>query len=322
VGPVAPTIAATVSVVTIAWRNEGFAEEFTRSLARAVDRAGPDAPELVVVQNGPDGEEATDAIRRASREAGLAPVVVTLERNTGFSGGSNAGVSKARGDVIVVANLDLTFDETFLIGLGRVAAEQPWDIMAPRVVQGAARIEAGVSRRKRSHRLAWVVPPPSGPADVPAGNGACIVLRRSALEHRTEATGALFDPEYHSFNEDIDLFWWAERERLVVRYAPTVRVDHALAGSFGGDYAFKHRPLEVQGRVMANYRVTVWKNARGLADWLGWPAGELQYLAQVVLSRGLAGVRAYVASWPTAVATVRAIRRRRGRLRVALSRSR
>ena len=69
-GPVAPT----VSVVTIAWRNEGFAEEFARSLARAVDRAGPDAPELVVVQNGPDGEEATEAIRRASRESASLPL--------------------------------------------------------------------------------------------------------------------------------------------------------------------------------------------------------------------------------------------------------
>ena len=308
---------ASISVVTIAWRNERFAASFAASLRTAVDVAAMESPELVIVTNGPDGLAATAAVKAACEGSTLIPLVVALEDNRGFSGGMNAGVDRARGQILVVANLDLRFDERFLAGLNRMASEQSWDILAPRVVQGAASHEAGVSRRKRSHRLAWITPPPSGSAIVPAGNGACIVLRRSALERRLAATGALFDPEYHSFNEDIDLFWWAEREELVVRYAPELKVDHALAGSFGGAYAFGSRPAEVQQRVMANYRVTVWKNARGLVDWLGWPAGEVQYLGQAVLSRRMAGLGAYAGSWRAALATVRAIRRRRGRLRVS-----
>lgn len=313
-----------ISIVTIAWRNEQFAPGFVSSLARAWAVSGEAGPELVVVANGPQGEQAAAAAGRVAGDEGVPVSVLRVDTNTGFSGGANAGVGRASGDVIVVANLDLTFDERFLEVLGREAAgtDPSWDLLAPRVTQGDHHVEAGVSHRTRSHRLAWTAPAPERAGPVGAGNGACIVLRRSALERRQAAAGALFDPECHSFNEDIDLFWWADRAGLVVRYVPDLWVDHALAGSFGGDHRFVARPIEVQRRVMANYRVTVWKNALGLVDWLGWPAGEAAYLAQIVRSRGLAGVGAYAASWRDAIETGRGIRSRRGRLRPAPSRSR
>ncbi|HVF13217.1 MAG TPA: hypothetical protein VM942_01390, partial [Acidimicrobiales bacterium] len=138
---------------------------------------------------------------------------------------------------------------------------------------------------------------------------------RRTLDRRQASVGALFDPEYHSFNEDIDLFWWADRHRLVVRYVPDLQVRHALAGSFGGAHRFADRPLEIQRRVIANYRVTVWKNAAGPREWLGWPMGEALYGGQAVVYGGLAGLRAYAASWPDSVRTAATIRRRRGRLR-------
>ncbi len=306
--------------MTIAWRNERYCAEFVRSLDRAVAHAGGGWPELVVVENGPEGAAARERFVEACESTGRSPTVVRLETNTGFSGGVNAGVARATGQVLVVANLDLTFDERFLEVLRREAFEGTWDLLAPRVVQGADRVETGVAHRTRSHRLAWVAPAPTAAGPVPAGNGACMILRRAVLERREAEAGALFDPEYHSFNEDIDLFWWADHTGLVIRYCPDLRVDHVLAGSFGGDYRFPVRPLDVQRRVMANYRVTVWKNATGF-DWLGWPVGEVEYLGQSVLARGLGGVRTYAASWPDAVATVRAIRRRRGRLRPPSSRS-
>jgi GT2 family glycosyltransferase len=303
----------TVSVVTIAWHNEGFSNAFTDSLVAAAARSG-EVPELIVVVNGPDGEAAGAAVRAACKGTVLVPIVVPLDRNTGFSGGADAGVDRANGDVIVVANLDVFFDDCFLEVVEREATTAAWDLLAPRVAQGPDRQDCGVSRRRRCHRLAWVLPPSPGTA-VPAGNGACIVLRRSALEQRQADSGALFDPEFHSFNEDIDLYWWVERAGLVVRYAPEARVAHALAGSFDGRHRFEDRPVDVQRRVMANYRVTVWKNAERLRDWLGWPLGELEYLAQVTRARGPRGIGAYLASWPLAITTARAIRTRTGRLR-------
>ena len=308
---------ASISVVTMGWRNERHAAPFASSLATASAVAGHPAPQVVFVVNGPEGEAAGDIAGRVAGERGLDLTVLRLDTNTGFSGGADAGVAEATGDVIVVANLDLTFDERFLAVLRREAAgEVPWDLLAPRVLQGAAGEDAGVSRLTRSHRLAWVAEVPTEPTPVPGGNGSCLVLRRATLERREADAGALFDPEYHSFNEDIDLFWWAARSGLVVRYVPDLQVSHALAGSFAGGHRFRDRPVEIQRRVMANYRVTVWKHASGPGDWVGWALGEAVYGGQAAVFGRLAGVRAYAASWPEAVRTAAGIRRRRGRLRL------
>jgi GT2 family glycosyltransferase len=297
-----------VSVVTIAWRNQRHAAGFADSLLAAT---GP-RPEVVIVVNGPDGEEGAAVL--ADRLAPLDPVVVRLDTNTGFSGGADAGVARATGDIVVVANLDLTFDPGFFAALDREAAN-PWDLLAPAVHQGPAGADQGVSRRTAAHRLAWARPPATGGQAVAGGNGACLVLRRSTLARRTAELGALFDPEYHSFNEDIDLFWWAEQRGLVIRYAPALVVTHALAGSFGGAHKFGDRPADVRRRVIANYRLTVWKNARTAGDWLGWPLGEAVYAGQALVHGRLAGLRTYAASWADSTRAAVAIRARRGRLR-------
>jgi GT2 family glycosyltransferase len=292
-----------VSVVTIAWRNEQHAAAFADSL-------GAGADELIVVVNGPEGEAAAALLHGGD--------IVRLDANTGFSGGANAGVARATGDIVVVANLDLRFDERFFDVLRREAATATeWDLLAPRVHQRGR--DEGVSRRTRSHRLAWVTPAPPTAQAVPGGNGACLILRRTTLDRRTTDVGGLFDPEYHSFNEDIDLFWWAERRGLVTRYVPDLEVTHALAGSFEGAHRFGDRPTDVQRRVMANYRLTVWKHAQG-REWLGWPLGEAVYAGQAVVYGRAAGLRAYAASWPDSISAARSIRRRRGRLRTPVSR--
>ncbi len=313
------TAAAAISVVTMAWRNEDHAAPFVQSLAAAAAGAAP--PHLVLVVNGPEGHAAGAAFSDAAARAGLDVTTVTLGTNTGFSGGADAGVEVATGDIVVVANLDLIFDERFLAVLrDEAAGGERWDFLAPAVGQGAGGAGEGVSRRTRSHRLAWVSPPPPAPAPVPAGNGACVVLRRATLERRIADAGALFDPEYHSFNEDIDLFWWAARRGLVVRYVPALQVTHALAGSFAGGHRFRDRPPEVQRLIMVNYRVTVWKNAGGARDWLGWALGEAVYGGQAAVYGRLTGVRLYAASWPASIRVAAAIRRRRGTLRPSGSR--
>ena len=297
-----------VSVVVIAWRNEQHAAGFAESLLTAEGLR----PQLVVVVNGDEGEKAAAVV--SSR---VPADVVRLDANTGFSGGANAGADRATGDIVVVANLDLQFDPRFFAVLEREAAGG-WDLLAPRVRQGAAGRDEGVSRRTASHRLAWVSPPPTA-TRVGGGNGACLILRRATLDRRAADVGALFDPEYHSFNEDIDLFWWAARQGLVVRYVPDLEVRHALAGSFAGAHRFGDRPADVQRRVMANYRLTVWKNARG-PEWLGWPLGEAVYAGQAAVYGRRQGLKSYAASWPDSIRVASAIRRRRGRLRTPVKR--
>jgi GT2 family glycosyltransferase len=304
-------------VVTLAWRNEQHGEAFVASLARAASKAanGTYKPGLILVVNGPEGAAAAERVVDTAALRGLKVAVVTLDENRGFSGGMNAGLAQATGEIVVLVNLDVTFDEGFFEVLETEILAQNWDLLAPLVVEGRGRSEHGVSRRTWSHRLSWIEAPRPNIGPVPAGNGACLILRRSAVHLRQDAIGGIFDGEYHSFNEDIDLFWWAERRGLAVRYAPDLRVTHALAGSFAGAHRFGVRPPDVQQTVMANYRLTVWKNARTLSEWLGWVAGEAEYSAQAFLARGPTGLQTYAASWPESVRKASAIRRRRGRLR-------
>src|SRR4051794_29680977 len=101
--------APSVSVVTIAWQTAAHAPGFVTSLAAAA-AAAPHVPtDVVVVVNGPDGEDSVDAFAGLARD-GLPVTVLRLPGNTGFAGGATAGAAAARGDIVVVANLDLRFD--------------------------------------------------------------------------------------------------------------------------------------------------------------------------------------------------------------------
>ncbi len=306
-----------VSLVTIGWRNEGYAVGFADTLAVAWQRAGGPQLEIIVVANGPEGRLAALQVTDALASTPLEVIVLDVERNEGFAGGANAGVARCSGDILVIANLDLVFDDRFLEVL-TACHSYPWDLLVPNVREpdGDGGLQGnGAARRRRFHRHAWLVPQPTSPVRVQAGNGSCLVLTREVLTQRQLLVGGLFDREYGSFNEDVDLFWWAERTGLRVMYEPEAIVEHALAGSHGGLHRFVDRVPEVQRQVMANYRVTVWKHASGPVDWVGWALGEVIYLGQASRSRGPKGAWQYLRSWKDSLVCATAIRRRRSRLR-------
>lgn len=316
------------SVVTLLWRNEDYAVPFLDSLAAAAAVAAP--VELIAVQNGPDGYAA--ATRLENRLRGFDDVIkaclVRAPSNLGFAGGVNLGCRSASGDMLVVANLDLVFDQQFLRELGHAGeACSPPCFLAPSVTKplpGRSHVnalaekgeETGALRRGRLHRPVRLRRMPRAGARIPAGNGSCIVLGRQLYDLRRDAVGGVFDDEYHSYYEDVDLFWWAADTGVPVWFEPSIRVAHFQAGSFGGKYRFGDRTRDIQRSVMANYRLTVWKHANSLPDFLGWFLGEVGYLARCMSHGRLGGARMYASSWPLAVRRAHAIRRRRGSVRV------
>jgi GT2 family glycosyltransferase len=322
-----------ITIVTLLWRNQTYAHGFVDSLEAAACRAGVSV-ELIAVENGPDGQPATAFLEERLRELSCLEFhVVRTPVNRGFAGGVNLGCQRASGDVFVVANLDLVFSERFLIELRRAAEvlDQP-SFLAPSVVTpraGAGRgrgpsheercEEDGALRRGRLHRLRGLSRPPKGAQRVPAGNGSCLVFGRSLYDLRVDAIGGLFDYEYHSYYEDVDLFWWADNRGVPVWFDPHLRVIHYQGGSFGGKYRFRDRTSDVQTSIMANYRITVWKHASAASDVFFWLVGECGYLLWSLLYCRWEGARNYVASWVLASRRARAIRARRGRLRDVVS---
>lgn len=305
---------ADISIVTVAIGDRLAGERFATAV-EGIQRSGGDGvAEVIVVAPGPAGRELADAMLARWEATPVTATVVDTDPSAGFATAANAGVSKASGDVMVVANLDVTFHQRFLKVLRKEASDEAWDILAPAVREGDEKNQTGATHRGKGHRLAPVGNLPKVPTKVEAGNGCCLVMRRSTLDRRVKAVGALFEEAFGSGSEDLDFFWWAERERLSVRYQPNLIVGHGVVRKSYVEL-FTNRSPEEQRQMMANYRVTVWRHAAEPRDWVGWAVGEASFLGEIVVAYKLEGLQRYVASWPQSARVARTIKRRQGKLR-------
>lgn len=299
-----------ISLVTLLWRNEQYVDTFLEALPGAVDI------ERIAVVNGPDGERAGKTL--VSHAKGPDWRVVRLNKNRGFTGGANAGISMASGRIVILANLDLRFAPDFFTRLldGRLEA---WDVAVPGVHAWGSDFNDlidGPVVRKWHHRHVMLQPVPVAGSYLTAGTGCCIIFKSAVLSARLHENGVLFDPEFHSFGEDLDLFWWASKRGTKIRFFPSLRVEHAWGGSYGGRYRYVDRDPDIKLRVMTNYRLAAAKNVSTLQEMAGWIAGEFIALARALRADGVRGAVLYSRSWPRFVRSVAATRRRRGHLRV------
>ena len=272
-----------VSLVTVTYGDRLAAVRVGTGLD-AVQRSGGDPPmEVVVLAVGPEGRQAAEELVEHAVPAGLQPEIVDVEAGLrGHARAANTGAAKASGDVIVVANPAVTFHQRLLRRL-RSEAEERWDFLAPAVREGeGGKIAAGATRRARTHRLVRLPNPPRQPTRVSAGNGCCVILRRATLERRVADAGHLFDEAYGEAG-DLELFWWAERQGLVVRYVPELYVGHAVGQQL-------LRSAEERRRSMAHHRVTVWRYATEPRDWLGWVLAEGAFVSEEFAVGQLGGV--------------------------------
>jgi hypothetical protein len=301
-------MAPDVSIVTVTFGDRLAGVRVGTGLD-AVQRTGGDPlMEVIVVAVGPEGRAAAEEMVEHAAPAGLKPEILEIETDAPYARAANTGAAKASGDILVVANPAVTFHQRFLRRL-RTEADEEWDFLAPAVREGEdGKVHAGATRRGRTHRLAPVPDLPKQPARVSAGHGACVILRRSTLERRIADAGHLFEEAYEEANAGLDLFWWAERQGLIVRYVPTLYVGHAVGQELLPS-------AEERQRSMASYRVTVWRHADEPRDWVGWVLGEAAFVSEEFTIGQLSGVARYLGSWRDSVRAAQVARRSGGRLR-------
>jgi len=312
----------TISLITLLWRNEQYANAFARSLLQSLKQY-EDVVELVVVVNGPDGLAAESSLREVlASSASVRMKVVFIDHNLGFAGGVNRGCDEASGEVFVIANLDLELDPDFVAAVSRVATA----LVAPMLVApsvhdfaqspACSRGDLGALRRDFLHRPRILSPTPDGPAMIPAGNGCCLIFGRALLERRKAELGEFLPEAFHSYYEDVELFWWANRSKVPVWFHPEVRVRHHQGGSFNGLVRFRDRSEDLQTSIMANYRLMVWQHSVGIRDVAGWLLGEMGYVGLTFRAHGMSGLVLYASSWPLALSRATRLRMvRGGRLR-------
>jgi len=109
------------SVVVVSYRSHDWLE---RSLSSVL----PQADEVILVDNGSPAGSIGDVGRR------LGAVVETLPTNRGFAGGVNAGLRRARGDVVALLNDDAIAGPEWLSSAAEVLKDPTVAAVGPKIV--------------------------------------------------------------------------------------------------------------------------------------------------------------------------------------------
>jgi len=207
-----------VSVVVLAYGTDPWLE---RSVASALASTGVDT-EVIVVDNGGTGGT-TEPLAALDRVTVLRP-----GSNLGFAGGCNAGLTRAKGDVVFFLNQDAVLAPEALARLAEVALD-------PRVgvATGSVRLADDPGRLNSSgnplHFLgfSWSggfgepVPDDDPCREVTGASGAAMAVRRSLME---ELGG--FAEDYFAYHEDLELSLRCRLRGLTVVYVPDAVVVH------------------------------------------------------------------------------------------------
>lgn len=223
----APPPAPIVSVIVVNWNGEQHLDACFSSLLASDYPA--DRLEVICVDNG-----STDGSRAlvASRFPGVR--LVALPENLGFTGGNNAGVEVARGDVLAFFNNDMRVaPDAVRRVVGALDARHPcaaarvlsWDGRRIDFVRGTISFEA---RGYQEHYGEAVRPELSAAGESFFPNGGAFAITREAYER---AGG--FDDRFFAYYDDIDLGWGVRLAGGHVRVVPEALVYHRHGATSG-----------------------------------------------------------------------------------------
>ncbi|MCK9913226.1 MULTISPECIES: glycosyltransferase [Microbacterium] len=180
--------------------------------------------EIIVVENG-SGDDSAQRLSSLGRRIKL----IRSAKNLGFTGGSNLGASKARGEIIAFLNNDSRPDRGWIREavkgfhtagqVGAVASKVlSWD--GTRVDFAGGQLTwfgMGYKGEESGDRESLL----DGPRDLLYGTGAALFVRASVFE---ELGG--FDERLFMFYDDVDLGWRLNLLGYRVRFAPDSVVFH------------------------------------------------------------------------------------------------
>jgi GT2 family glycosyltransferase len=172
--------------------------------------------------------------------------LIQLSGNQGFAAACNAGIEAGRAPFVALLNNDAIPEPDWLEKLVNAMNRYPnAGALASKILlaDGSGRIHTTGDTFSWSglaeSRGVWEFDTGQydREAEVFSACAAAAIYRRSALEDAALITGAVFEPDFFMYCEDIDLGW---RLRLVghaIFYIPDARVFHHLSATGGGSLA-------------------------------------------------------------------------------------
>jgi N-acetylglucosaminyl-diphospho-decaprenol L-rhamnosyltransferase len=232
-GDIARTVATRLSLITVSYGSAALVER----LADAVWACGSPPLELVVVDNAsPDG-----SVERLRGREDI--VLVASEHNLGFGQGCMLGAERARGDLLMFLNPDITpLDDIFETLVANFLAAPSVAISFPKVV--APGVPADRQRKLE---------------DVSSSGGAAMLMSRGHLER----VGG-FDARIFLYYEETDLCWRTRLlgERVVQDWEAWIL--HDYHGTGGGP---RWAAEQVKNGLLVHIRL---RRASAVARFAAW----------------------------------------------------
>jgi GT2 family glycosyltransferase len=225
-----------VSVVVVNWNGKHLLGECLDSL---LDQRGVGDFEIVLVDNGSlDGS--VEFVRGRYKDIR----VLSLQKNTGFAGGNNAGIRIATGKYVALLNNDTKADPSWLANLVNAAevdrhsvgmwAGKILSYSNPEIIDnvGLLLYPDGLGRGKG--RLERDEGQYDEPGEALFPSGCAGLYRREMLDEI-----GLFDEEFFAYADDVDIGLRARLAGWECRYVPTATVYHKYSSSSSAYSPFK-----------------------------------------------------------------------------------
>jgi len=202
-----------------------------------------DPVEAVVVDNA-SRDGSSDAVAERFPDVKL----VRQARNVGYGKANNIGLQECEGRFILLLNPDVTVGEgsvgrlaDFLLVRPDVGAVGPRLLRPDGTPDLAARrgfptpstafyrlsgLSKAFPKSRRFNRYNMGFLPDSEVHEIDAGTGACLMLRRAAVDRV-----GFFDPDYFMYGEDLDLCFRLRLGGWKIYYAPTATAVHLKGAS-------------------------------------------------------------------------------------------
>ncbi len=253
-----------VCIVVVNWNGLEITLECLHSLSRISYKN----VKTVVVDNG-----SSDASVRSIREQ--FPDVILLEMNTnlGFAGGTNAGIRYGlgqRADLFLLLNNDTTVDADFLSAMvERITSASTIGMVAPKIYYhsdpGRIWFAGGtISMWTGTMKHTGIRESDAGQyntaTDIEYATGCCILTKREVVEKI-----GLLDESYSMYTEDADWSMRARRAGYTIVYEPEARVWHKLSVSAGGHLSLFKLRHKFRSNLRFFARYAAWYN------WLVFP---------------------------------------------------
>ena len=222
-----------LSIIIVNWNTRDFLERCLETVEAEADRIAPRRTETIVVDNQ-SSDGSTEMIRRRF------PWVRLIEsgKNFGFAGGNNVALRESRGTYVLLLNPDTELLKGSLVGLIEFMETnpraggagpallnpdrslQPSSYPAPTVGREFWRLlHLDGLRRLASYPLAtWRR---GGPRRVDVIQGACLMIKREALEQV-----GFFDVRYFMYTEEVDLCYRLRSAGWELYWIPSLGTVH------------------------------------------------------------------------------------------------